>query len=283
MTTHRPNPHDPAAQAMSALDMAGHDPAAQATAAYDPAAKAPAAHAVGAYLRPHARPDLTRPGVNLVKASTWRVGTPERQRAAVDAIARAWQKRPWPTEGLLSYSVHIGEDGDTLLHYTQWRSEEDYRELVRIERAARNAEIDAAVPGIERVALHSYERYRAAGLGAEGRERVPGCVVAVDVEFDGPDPARLRGWVDAVLEALATDPAPHPGGISGHFHLGLDGTRVLNYAEWESADAHREALAAPGDGIGAPTPRWRAVRTYPGLVRSTVRRYTPGLSLAPDA
>ncbi|CAL9384436.1 antibiotic biosynthesis monooxygenase [Streptomyces sp. enrichment culture] len=240
-------------------------------------------HPPHASVRPHARPDLARPGVGLVKASTWRVGTPERQRAAVEAIARTWEKRPWPTEGLLSYTVHIGEDGDTLLHYSQWRSEEDYQELVRTERAARNAEIDAAVPGIERVALHSYELYRSTGLGADGPGRVPGCVVTVEVEFDGPDPARQRGWVDAVFEALGSDPEPHPGGISGHFHLGLDGARVLNYAEWESADAHREALAAPGDGIGAPTPQWRRVRAYPGLVRSTVRRHTPGLSLAPGA
>ncbi|KAF0651321.1 MULTISPECIES: antibiotic biosynthesis monooxygenase [Streptomyces] len=234
-----------------------------------------------AYARPHARPDLTRPGVGLVKASTWRVGTPERQRAALDAIARTWESRPWPTEGLLSYTVHPGEDGDTLLHYSQWRSEEDYRELVRTERATRNAEIDAAVPGIERVALHSYEPYRSRVPG-EGDGRVPGCVVTVEVEFDGPDPARRRGWVDAVLEALDSDPAPPPGGVSGHFHLGLDGARVLNYAEWESAAAHEAALAAPGDGVGAPTSQWRRVREYPGLVRSTVRRHTPGLSLGPD-
>ncbi|MDT9681382.1 antibiotic biosynthesis monooxygenase [Streptomyces sp. TRM76323] len=232
------------------------------------------------YVQPHARPDLTRPGVGLVKASTWRVGTPERQRAAVDAIARTWEKREWPNEGLLSYTVHIGADGDTLFHYSQWRAEEDYQELVRTERAERNAEIDAAMPGIERVALHSYELYRS-GTPAEGDARVPGCVVTVEAEFDGPDPARQRGWVDAVFEALGGAPAPHPGGMSAHFHLGLDGTRVLNYAEWESAAAHEEALAATGDGVGAPTPQWRRVQAYPGLVRGTVRRHTPALSLAP--
>ncbi|MFI6411282.1 antibiotic biosynthesis monooxygenase [Streptomyces sp. NPDC050585] len=275
MTAHRTHPQTPSPHAPSPHAPSPHEPGR---------------HLVGPYVRPHARPDLARPGVGLVKASTWRVGTPERQRAAVDAIARTWQKRPWPTEGLLSYTVHIGEDGDTLLHYSQWRSEEDYQELVRTERTERNAEIDAAVPGIERVALHSYEPYRGTGPGAEGGARVPGCVVTVDVEFDGPDPARQRAWADAVLAALAGDPAP--GGISARFHLGLDGTRVLNYAEWESAGAHTawergdadlEAPDAPGGGTGAPAARWRAVRTYPGLVRSTVRRYAPGLSLAPDA
>ncbi|MER7107598.1 antibiotic biosynthesis monooxygenase [Streptomyces sp. NPDC000229] len=226
-----------------------------------------------------ARPDLRRPGVGVVKVSTWRVGTPERQRAAVDAIAAAWRKRDWPDVGLLSYSVHIGEDGDTLLHYSQWTSEEAYQDFSRSHRDDRNAEIDAAVPGIERVALQSYELYRSVRLNPDDT-RVPGCVVIVDVEFDGPDAHRQRAWVDAVFEALETDPSPHPGGISGHFHIGLDGTRVLNYAEWESAEAHIEALAAPGDGIGAATPQWRKVRTYPGVARGGVKRYTPALSLS---
>ncbi|MCP9959439.1 antibiotic biosynthesis monooxygenase [Streptomyces sudanensis] len=234
------------------------------------------------YIRPDARPDLTRPDVGLVKASTWRVGTPERQRAAVEAVARTWEKRDWPHEGLLSYTVHVAEDGDTLFHYSQWRAEEDYRELVRTERAGRNAEIDAAVPGIERVAIHSYEPYRG-HAPAEGRGRVPGCVVTVEVEFDRPDPQRQRDWVDTVLRALGSDPAPHPGGISGHFHLGVDGIRVLNYAEWESAAAHDEALAAHGDGVGGPTPHWSRVLTYPGVAHVTVRRHTPALSLSPHA
>ncbi|WP_241518792.1 antibiotic biosynthesis monooxygenase [Streptomyces sp. CB03238] len=216
--------------------------------------------------------------MTVIKVSTWRVGTPERQRAAVDAIAKTWAGREWPDVGPLSYSVYTGEDGDTLLHYSRWPSEEAYQEFFRSHRDDRNGEIDAAVPGIERVGLRSYELYRSGRLNP-GDPRVPGCVVIVDVEFDGPDADRQRAWVDAVFEALETDPSPHPGGISAHFHVSLDGTRVLNYAEWESAEAHIEALAAPGDGVGAATPQWRKVRTYPGVVGSGVRRYTPALSL----
>lgn len=229
-----------------------------------------------------ARPDLTRPGVGAVMVSTWRVGTPVRQRAAVEAIAKTWQSRDWPFDGLLSYTVYTGEDGDTLLHYSQWRDEEAYREFVARHRDDRNGEIDAAVPGIERVELRSYELYRTSG-SAQGDSRVPGCVVIVDVEFEGADAARQRDWVDGVFEALETDPHPHPGGISGNFHISLDGTRVLNYAEWDSARSHIEALAAPGDGIGSATPQWRKVLTYPGVVGGGVKRYAPALSLSPGA
>lgn len=224
-------------------------------------------------------PEITRPGVGLVTVSTWRVSTPERQRATVDAITRAWRSREWPDVGLLSYSVFTGNDGDTLRHYSQWRDRETYDEFFRTFRDERNAEIDAAVPRIERVGVHAYELYRSGGP-KEGDTRVPGCVVLVEVEFEGPDAERQKGWVDAVFEALGTEPATRSGGISAHFHLGTDGTRVLNYAEWESEQAHIDALNSPGDGVGSDTEEWKRVQTFPGLKGSTVTRYTPAISLS---
>lgn len=238
---------------------------------------------MNAVARPDARPDLRRPGVGIVFASTWRVGTPERQRATVDAIAKAWESRDWPAVGLLSYSVYIGTDGDTLLHYSQWTDEEAYQEFVRTLREDRNAEIDAAVPGIVRVGIDRYTLYRSTPLGDGNDARIPGCIVIVDVQFDGPDADRQRAWVDAVFEALETDPNSAPGGISGHFHIGVDGTKVLNYAEWESEQAHVEALAGPGSGVGSATPQWAKVQSYPGVTGGGVTRYTPALSLSAGA
>ncbi|WNI25456.1 antibiotic biosynthesis monooxygenase [Streptomyces sp. ITFR-16] len=228
------------------------------------------------------RPDVTRTDAGVVKASTWDVGTPERQRQAVEAIRKAWESREWPQPGPLSCTVHTGEDGRTLFHYSQWADEETFQAYVRSARDERNAEIDAAVPGIERIALHTYELYRFGTPG--GPDAVaPGCVVIVDVEFEGPDPARQRDWVDTVFEALGTDPAPAPGGLAGYFHVSTDGTRVLNYAEWVSAQAHIDALAAPGNGVGSRTPQWERVQTYPGVTGGGVHRYTPALSLRPGA
>lgn len=226
------------------------------------------------------RPDPARADAGIAKVSTWDVGTPLRQRQAVDAIRRTWGSRDWPHPGLLSYSVHAGEDGRTLLHHSQWSREQAYEEFVREIRDARNAEIDAAVPGIERIDLNTYELYRS-WLRAEGETREPGCVVIVDVEFDGPDPARQRDWVDTVFEALGDDAPTPAGGIAAHFHVGTDGTRVLNYAEWESAEHHVAALAAPGGGIGSPSPLWERVRDYPGVTGGGVNRYTPVLGMEP--
>ncbi|MHC0432680.1 antibiotic biosynthesis monooxygenase [Streptomyces sp. O3] len=227
-------------------------------------------------------PRITRPGVGAVLVSTWRVGAPERQRAAVEAIRATWERRPWPTADLVGYSVLTGTDGDTLLHYSQWRDVQAFDAFVREHRDERNAEIDAAVPGIERVALDKYELYRSTTPHDE--PRTPGAIVIVDVEFEGPDARRQQDWVDAVFDALDSDEKPHPGGVSGHFHTSLDGARVLNYAEWESEQAHIEALAAPGDGIGSPTPQWHRVRNFPGLTSGGgVRRYLPAISLSAAA
>ncbi|MEV7891884.1 antibiotic biosynthesis monooxygenase [Streptomyces sp. NPDC002817] len=225
-------------------------------------------------------PDLTDPCVGAPFFSTWRVGTPERQRDAVEAIARTWERRPWPTPDLRSYHVYTGHDTGTLLHHSQWTGEAAYEAFVKTHRQERVDEIDTAVPGIERLWLGRYRRYRS-GV-REGDTRVPGCIVIVEVEFEGPDPDRQRAWVDAVFEALESEPNPHPGGISGHFHLSTDGTGVLNYAGWESAQAHIDAMAAPGDGIGSASALWERVQTWPGLRSSTVSRYDHALGLVPE-
>ncbi|MFG2318402.1 antibiotic biosynthesis monooxygenase [Streptomyces tendae] len=231
--------------------------------------------------RTDAHPDLVRPDALAPFFSAWRVGTPERQRQTVDAIARTWESRPWPADDLRGYHVYTGHDGSTLLHHSQWASEQAYEAFVKTHRQERVDEIDTAVPGIERLGLGRYRRYRSTQPEDPAAAVVPGCIVIVDIEFEGPDPDRQRAWVDAVFEALESEPSPRPGGISAHFHLSTDGTRVLNYAEWESAQAHRDALAAPGDGVGSSTHRWERVQAWPGLKSSTVSRYDHVLGLVP--
>ncbi|MFH8611289.1 antibiotic biosynthesis monooxygenase [Streptomyces sp. NPDC018029] len=233
-------------------------------------------------------PDPTRRDGGLTFISTWSTGSPERQRATLDAIAKAWETRPWPHEGLLSYTVYAGSDGSTVLHHSQWRDEEAYQDFFASAgngRDARNADIDAAVPGIERLGLNKTRLYRSwtDGRGREGRE--PGAIVIVQVDFEGPDADRQRAWVDGVVEALDSGPAGTDGfGLyAAHFHLSTDGRRVVNYAEWESEQAHIDALASAGDGVGSPTPEWRRVREFPGVRDdSAVARYRFAYGFVPS-
>jgi len=231
--------------------------------------------------RTHTHPDLTRPDAPAPFFSTWRVGTPERQRETVEAIAATWERRAWPAEGGLGYYVYAGHDGTTLLHHSQWAREQDYEAFVKTQRQERVDEIDTAVPGIERVALDRYRRYRSRERVA-GDTRVAGLVVLVRIDFVEGAVEQRRPWVDLVLDALVEPPESGRGLISAHFHLSQDGTHVLNYAEWESAESYDAAIAAPGEGIGSPDPEWERIRTYPAVKEFTARRYSYALGLVPE-
>ncbi|OEV30858.1 antibiotic biosynthesis monooxygenase [Streptomyces nanshensis] len=224
-------------------------------------------------------PDPARQDSRVAFFSRWRVAGPGERDAALDAIAAVWEREPWPSPELLSYHLFAGEDGRTLLHHSQWTSDDAYETYARDHRQARIDEIDAAVPGIERIEIGRFRHYRSGGM--EGDPRTAGCLVIVEAEFDGPDPARQRAWVDAVLEALESDPEPPAGGISAHFHLSTDGMRVVNYAEWESAQAHIDALHPPGVGVGGPTEQWKRVQEFPGLTAGGVDRFRPAFGLVP--
>ncbi|SBT90637.1 Antibiotic biosynthesis monooxygenase [Streptomyces sp. DI166] len=223
--------------------------------------------------RTHTHPDLTRPSADAPFFSHWQVGTPERQAATVEAVARAWERRPWGSPELLSYHLYTGLDGSSLMHHSQWRSEQGYEAFVRTHRQERNDEIDTAVPGIERVRLDRYRRYRSHPR-ADGDRRVAGLVVTVRIDFDADAAGKRADFVDLVLETLA-GPDADPGLIAAHFHLSTDGTHVLNYAEWESGRAYDAAIAGP------ESPEWARVRTFPGVKGFTGRRYRHALGLEP--
>lgn len=170
------------------------------------------------------------------------------------AAQEAFERRANGAEGLVSFTVYEGADHDGAFTYEQWTSEDAIQDLG-----------DAPV----------YHLYR--GMTGEG---TPGCLVVVSVEFEGPDEQRQRDWINLVFEALASEPARPAGGISGYFHVSTDGTRVLNFAEWASAEAHIAALATRGsDGIGT-TDMWQKVQNYPGMTTGgSVKRYRPVASV----
>ncbi|QEU95175.1 antibiotic biosynthesis monooxygenase [Streptomyces kanamyceticus] len=235
------------------------------------------APSTSATLRTGTHPDPARPDAGLTFVSTWSTGSAERQQGTLDAIATAWSSRDWPHEGLLSYAVYAGTDGDTVLHHSQWRDEDAYQDFFASAsngRDARNADIDAAVPGIERLGLNKTTLYRSWTGAPERTDREPGAIVIVRVDFEGPDADRQRAWVDGVLDALDGDGTAGGGLLAAHFHVSTDGRRVVNYAEWTDVQAHVDALAAGSDGVGTPTPRWRRVREFPGVLSDdSVARY----------
>jgi hypothetical protein len=118
--------------------------------------------------------------------------------------------------------------------------------------------------------LDGYKLYRSGG--PRGDKKV-GCVVLVTVDTENE--ATARAWVDSVFVALASEPNPHPGGVSAAFHIREDGKRVINYAEWVSAQDHADAVEAGSNGVGSRTADWRRVQNFPGVQPVSVERYAP--------
>jgi hypothetical protein len=203
-------------------------------------------------------PDPARADAGLVLSSERAVGGADLLVPAADAVIAAWDGVPWPA-GLLTYSLFLDADGDRLLYYAQWT---DAAAADRFEGSGEHI---------------SYRLYRG-GRSTEGE--VPGAIVAVRVDTD--DDALARAWVDAVFAALAgTDGLP-AGGLGGFFHVSTDGRHVLNYAEWISAEAHRQALARSGGRGIASGPLWDKVQTMPGVRPQSVTRYHLHRTLTPD-
>ncbi|MCX2955016.1 antibiotic biosynthesis monooxygenase [Lentzea sp. NEAU-D7] len=131
------------------------------------------------------------------------------------------------------------------------------------------------LPGFVRARdeIDGFKLYRSGGMTSGSRP--VGCVVLVTVDTD--DEATARAWVDSVFVALASEPNPHPGGISAAFHIREDGRQVINYAEWASAEDHVDALS-DGGGVGSKTADWRRVQNFPGARGVSVERYRPRLA-----
>lgn len=123
---------------------------------------------------------------------------------------------------------------------------------------------------LKRTFSNSYQHYRST---VSLEKPTPGCIVILRQRFESLPIA--RHWIDTVFEALEDDTvAPIKGGISGHFHLSLDGKEMLNYAEWVSEEAHKNALKESGNtGIGK-SPLWKKVMEHPGITgKGSIDRY----------
>ncbi|MFB4315196.1 hypothetical protein [Actinomadura sp. 21ATH] len=201
----------------------------------------------------NALPDIRRPGVGTVMSSEWTLRTPERQRRTAETLVDVWSAGGWP-DGLQTYSFHLGTDGSTILHYSQWRDDRAYQEFFRNGRGPRVDRIDAAVPGIERHDLAFY-RLRRTFAGDAGR---PEIIVTEFIEAAGEDDARRR--IDALS---ATRERTRPAGlITAGLHLSSDGRRILDYSEWSGEEAFDAHLGIP-DG----TRRIKRFRPYRSLAR----------------
>lgn len=82
----------------------------------------------------------------------------------------------------------------------------------------------------------------------------------------------------AVIAALIEDRVP--GLRAAHFHLCDDGKRIFNYAEWESGEAHLQAMQG-GKGISqTDSAAWREVQSMTGITQQGFKHYALPLQIS---
>ncbi|WP_116212209.1 hypothetical protein [Streptomyces olivoreticuli] len=168
--------------------------------------------------------EIIRPRTGTFLLSRWGTGTPDRTRAAAEAIAEEWTTGAKP-EGHLAQHMYLDVDGTGILHYAQWRSDEEHLEFARALRPAVISRVDRLVPGIERPGLRRTRLHRS---------------VVTD--------ATSAAGILAVTTLATPDPEPRPGALAAHVHAGTDGGPAVELAEWADLAAYE---AAAGERPGA--------------------------------
>ncbi|CAM2943454.1 antibiotic biosynthesis monooxygenase [Saccharomonospora xinjiangensis] len=200
-----------------------------------------------------ALPDVRRADAAVAVIDTITVWDDARQREVADALLAA--DRPWHA-GLLSDTVLLGADGITVLRYSQWTGEQA---------------LDGA-PEHEAAETTNSVRHRLYRSAVPGDPTTPGIIVVVT--FDTADAGTARGFVDALLDRHpATTGAPYPTGMGGnHFHVALDGTQMLNWAEFADEESHQRVVE---ERLKADDEVPRLVAETPGLTGRGFLRYRP--------
>jgi heme-degrading monooxygenase HmoA len=204
-------------------------------------------------------PDVTRPEVGTILVNRWYVGTPERQRAAADALVAEWERTPWP-DGFLSASCLLSTDADTVVTYAQWTSDDAHRAFSQSQPTP--SLTTAGGPILEPAEPVRYRLHRS--VIPPGPPQDVGCIVIPTFDVDGPE--RQRHIIGVVAGPEDSEPEPVPGLISAHLHASADGTRVMNYAEWTDEDAHQRMVDATPTNDQA---QWRNEITGTAGIRFT--------------
>ncbi len=175
---------------------------------------------------------------------------PEQQQALIETIEE-FLETVKIQPGFVSANLHKSTDGVKVANYAQWSSIETFQAFRNNEavqaKATKLFEFDTPDS-------HVYEI-----VASESKKDTPEIITGKDVvhfaEFSMP-PENQPKMVELAKEHLA--PAPEqPGLISATFHRSLDGTRVINYGQWENEAAIQELVKKPG--FSQDKPYWEGI------------------------
>lgn len=195
-------------------------------------------------------------------ASRYTFASDEERAAAVATML--WHVAPAP--GFLRYSLYRGLEEPTLLELSQWSNEgtrDHSSERHRILRA-----VAAYTPRLRFSCDWHHVCEGPCRTFVRAHDRPAVCLV-VDRQSIVRDESHVsREWIDKVIAALE---GRAPAGLcAASFFVSSSGKVVLNFSEWTSAAAYRDALEkgylAPYGSVD-DTPAWKSIRAHPGITR----------------
>ncbi|MDQ2837172.1 MAG: hypothetical protein M3Y42_20875 [Actinomycetota bacterium] len=173
-------------------------------------------------------PDLARVEAPAVYLAHWWVPDAATGRADLAQVLASWHEADRPA-GVSALALYLSADEDTVLIYAQCRTRDTYRPFRDGLRCAQ--------------ARREPVEYRLCrSMVLDEHAGPPGALVAASFDVDGPE--RQTTIVDSILARIRSAPAADQHGlISVNFHSSVDGTRVINLAEWTTDQAHVDFLA----------------------------------------
>lgn len=191
------------------------------------------------------RPVIENPHSDVVLVGTVPADS-RKQREVAEAVVTHWQSRSWPAE-LLSLTAYTSSDGESVLTYAQWSSEEALRRSLEEDGTVSDLTgvTDSGIP-----APVPYRLYRAV-RGSAVTDPAPVAGSFPVAFFGAENHQAARAWIDGLLaaeEESEGEDRAYPGGISANMHISLDGTSILSFSEWVTeaqAVAHIEAVWEP--------------------------------------
>ena len=175
---------------------------------------------------------------------------PQQQQELIQAI-KEFLETVKTQPGFISASLHQSTDGVKVANYIQWSNLDSFtafrdNQSVR-ERAAKLFEFDTPDS-------HVYEI-----VASESKVGTPeiksGGYLTHFAEFGMPAENQPR-MVELAKEHVKSA-MEQPGLISATFHRSLDGTRVINYGQWENQEAIENLVKQPG--FSKDKPYWDGI------------------------
>ncbi|MGB3404241.1 MAG: antibiotic biosynthesis monooxygenase [Microcoleaceae cyanobacterium] len=177
---------------------------------------------------------------------------PERQAELVEKLITYLQMVP-QQHGFVSASIHKSFDGKKVAHYMQWETKEDYEYFSKNQGIHGQFEYQNLLMFGE-IDTHIYEIV--ASQSKVGTPQIEEGEYIVHFAEFCMEPENQPRMVELAKEHI-TPAMELEGLISATFHRSLDGTRVINYGQWQNKEAIEELRKQPE--FGSENPYWDGI------------------------